>query len=284
MAQTIDVQITFNGKSPILIGDKHTTLSGLANLVRALDHGSQVGPAGTNMLQVQTSVVAAHGTVTAASVQSADTVTIGGVALTATQLRAKGTLTAATAIAGTTCVINGVTFTGVTGAATPGAATFSVDTSNTACATSLAAQVNAFPSSKLTGLVGAISSGAVVTVYARALGTSGNSIPLVGTATVLVASGAHLAGGAAPTNNQFDFVGTDTHVGDDIVRAVKASTSAAIQAVSAHSVTGVVTLTSLVGGLAGNTITLTSSNGGRLAVSGANLASGAASAVTRWFF
>lgn len=287
MANTlIDVQISFSSgvKSPIFTGDRRLSLMSIAKLLYGLNHGSEYRQ-GANYVQVQSSVVAASATATPALVVNADSVTIAGTAITATQRRATGTLTAATAIAGNTCVINGVTFTGADGAVVPGDATFSVDTGNTETATSLAAQINAYASPLLSGIAAAKSASAVVTVYAVNQGTSGNAITLVGTVTTLAASGALLTGGAAIANNTFDFAGTNATTGAALAAAINASTTTAVKQVTAaaDATTGVVTITSKVGGLAGNTLTLTSNNGGRLAVTGSGfLASGSAGATTRW--
>lgn len=289
----ITVQIAFNGPSPIVTKtngtyDKRLTLINLGRLLRGVDHGSQYRPTKQSRVVVQDTTVQASATVTPAAVVAGDTLTIGGTALTATVQRANATLTAATAIAGTTFVLNGVTFTGVTGAAVPGTATFSVDTSNTACAASIAAQINAYGGSTIAGLFRAKSAAAVVTIFASTVGTYLNGTPLVGTATVLVASAATLTGGLAVTNNTFDPTGTNLDTGNAIANAIKTSTSAAMKAIFAPSVvssTGVVTVESKAPGVAGNAVTFVSSNGGRLAVTGSGfLAGGSAGAPFDWGF
>lgn len=288
-AKIISIQLKIPGgvKQPVETGNRWATAVNLAKIIRqGLMGGNLFGLSGSgSYLQVQTDVVAASGTVTPAAVQAADTVTLNGQALTATQKRATGTLTAATAIAGNTCVINGVTFTGVEGEVTPGEATFSVDTGNTETAASLATQINAYSSPLISGIVAARSSSAVCTVYAVNQGTSGNAITLAGTATTLEASGATLENGAAVANNAFDMAGTNVTTGTALAYAINNSTTAAIKLFTAtvNSSTGVVTITAKVGGTGGNAYTFVSSNGTRLAVTGSGtLAGGAASAVTRW--
>lgn len=283
MASTIDVQINFNGKTPIVSGNKRLTLSNLARMLRGMDAGTQYG-LGNSYVQVQSSLVAASATATCASVVNGNTVTIAGTALTATQRRATGTLTCATAIAGNTCVINGVTFTGVSGAAVPGEATFSVDTGDNETAASIVTQVNAYVSPLLDGIVVAKSAAAVVTLYAVNQGTSGNSISLAGTAVTLAASAAFLAGGTAVANNTFDFAGSNSTTADALAYAINNSTTAAIQRVTATASSNVVTITAKVAGVAGNAITLTSVGGTITVTGGGTLGSGSAGEPTRWYF
>lgn len=286
--QIFDIQLSIPSgvKSPINTGDKRVTAVNLAKLIRAgLVDGLSYGLSGSGAyLQVQSSVVAASATATCAAVQSGDTVTIAGTALTATKRRATGTATAASVSAGVTLTVNGVVFTAVNGAVVLGEATFDCSGSDTACATSIAAQVNAYASPLLSGIVEAKSSAAVATLYAKNQGTSGNSLTLASSDGVkLAVSGATFSGGAAIANNTFDYIGTNTETGDALAYAINNSTTAAIQQVTASNSSGVVTVTSKVGGLAGNTITFVSSNGTRLAVTGSGfLASGSAGAATRW--
>jgi phage tail sheath gpL-like len=77
----------------------------------------------------------------------------------------------------------------------------------------------------------------------------------------------------APAAGEFDISGTDTADAVSFCAAVAANATLA-GLVTATSVLGVVTLTAIRGGVSGNAITLASSNGGRLAVSAARLASG----------
>lgn len=91
----------------------------------------------------------------------------------------------------------------------------------------------------------------------------------------------------SPTGNQFDMsLASDTLVAADLVRSINASATALIpNYVVASSAAAVVTLTSAFLGLPGNLTTLASSNGSRLAVSGARLTGGTAdsSAITYSF-
>jgi hypothetical protein len=246
-----------------------TSDSGVVTLTPA-----QYGKLG-NAISIKTKGVVATGTVTCAAVDVDDTVTINGTTLTGKQQRATGTLTAASAVAADTCVVNGVTFTGVAGAVTLGSTNFSIDTGDTETATSLAAQINACTDGRIAGVVTATSAAGVVTVRAVSAGTGGNAITLVGTAVRLAASGATLSGGAAVANNQFEVVGTNTQVAADLARCINASSTALVSShVYAVSTAAVVTLYAKYVGTAGNCITLASSDGTDLAVSGARLSGG----------
>ncbi len=286
MSQTrILLDLTFAGSSPLIAGDRLRTMSNIERLIRGLKHGSHQRAIGgaANTCKTTPTIVAASGTATCATVTTGQTVSIGGTALTAQQSRARATCTPNVAVAGNTLVLNGITFTAVAGAATLGVAEFSIDTSDAATATSLAAQVNAYVDPAINGRVTALVIAAgVVTFIALAEGTSGNSITLTATATRLAVTGSgFLAGGAAIANNKFDFGSGDTLVAASLARAINASTTAAIQQVTATSALGVVTMTAKLGGVGGNAITLTSSDGATLAVTGSGfLTSGSQGATT----
>jgi len=76
-----------------------------------------------------------------------------------------------------------------------------------------------------------------------------------------------------PAADQFDMSGDATAEAVSLVAAINANATLAGM-VLASNVAGVVTVTALNGGVSGNSITLASSNGTRLAVSAARLASG----------
>lgn len=288
----IDIQIDFQGPSPIIVNtdgssDKRTSLVNLARLIRGIDQGAIPRPLRATTIVVQQSIVQASATATPAAVALNDTLSIGGTALTAKQGRASSTVTFASALAADTVTVQGVVFVGTAGAVTPGQATFSIDTSDTAAAASFAAQVNAYAG--LAGVVGARSAAAVATVYAGSIGTAGNAYTIVSSngGRLAVTGAGFLAGGAALTNNQFDFNGSNITTGTDLARAINASTTAAVKQTSAAvaPATGVVTVTAKPPGVAGNAITFTSSNGGRLAVTGSGfLAGGTAGAPLTWTF
>ncbi len=289
MTTRISVQLTFDGPSPLVSGNKRLTAINLAQLISAMNHGSRFRSNGNTgpLLKVTPSMVRATGTATCATVTTGQTVSIGGTALTAQQSRARATCTPNAAVAGNTLVLNGVTFTGTAGAVTLGDATFSIDTSDAATATSLAAQVNAYVDPALSGRVTAlVLASGVVTFVALAEGTSGNAITLTATATRLAVTGSgFLAGGAAVANNKFDFGSGDTLVAASLARAINASTTAAVQQVIATAALAIVSLTAHFAGVAGNTITLTSSDGATLAVTGSGfLSAGTQGATTVYQF
>jgi hypothetical protein len=281
----ICIQIDYNGPSPFVLKsggtqrlDRRLSVINLRRLLYNIDKGGQfrggsLAGAGATTVVVQDTLVQATGTVTMAAVVAADTVTFNGTALTATQLKAKGTLTISAGAGADGGTINGALIT-VTWA-----------TSDTATATALAAAINTSVDPRIAGVVSASSAAGVVTIWSNLNGTIGNAITLVASGTGVTASGANLAGGAAPANNQFDPTGTNNQTAADFVRAFNASTTTALtQNAVASAVNAVVTLTSKQPGLAGNTLTLVSSNGGRLAVSGATLTGGSASNTTQWKF
>jgi len=81
--------------------------------------------------------------------------------------------------------------------------------------------------------------------------------------------------GVKANNTQFSIDGTDTVDAADLVDSITNDTRQGTLAdVTAANVAGVVTLTSTAIGSAGNAVTLASSNGTRLAVSGATFAGG----------
>lgn len=109
----------------------------------------------------------------------------------------------------------------------------------------------------------AAASGTVTCASALAADT----VTINGVVFTAVASGA--------TGNQFNVGGTDTAAATSLAAAINGSATALIQnTVSATSALGVVTISAKVPGVAGNAYTLASSNGSRLAVSGARLTGG----------
>lgn len=113
---------------------------------------------------------------------------------------AAGTVTLASAIAAETVTIGATVFTAASGVVIPGAATFSIDTSDAAAAASLASQVKAHAVAGR--LVRASPSAGVVSLHAIQGGTGGNAIALAKTASGshIVVSGAALAGATAETD------------------------------------------------------------------------------------
>ncbi len=281
MATRYSINIaTGDHAQPMVSGNKELSLERLVNFLNRLKSG---GYPGATTLTVRNSLVPATGTVTctASGIDVDDTVTIGGTALTAKQHYAKGTITCSAADAGDNVVVGATTFVGTTGAVTLGAATYSVDTGNTEAAASLAAQINAHAVAST--VVTASAAAGVVTLRAIASGTAGNSIVLTSTdGTDLAVSGAGtLTGGTAVGANQFDMSGTDAQTATSLAAAINANATLAAQ-VSASAANNVVTITALVAGVAGNGISLASSDA-QLAVSAANLAGGTESSFTLSF-
>lgn len=86
-----------------------------------------------------------------------------------------------------------------------------------------------------------------------------------------------IADGATPVGNQFSVGASDTACATNLAAAInKGERLDATSKVTATSAVGVVTVTARTAGTAGNSITLASSDGTDLAVSGATLAGGAA--------
>lgn len=264
-ADATSLVAAINGSTDARIANLVTASSALGVVTVTANEKGGLG----NGVTIKTNGVVAKGTVTVvvALTDLDDTVSINGTALTAKQQRATGTLTAVSSVAGDTFVLDGVTFTAAAGAVVLGAATFSIDTSDTATATSIAAQINGHAA--FTGKLTATSSAGVVTIRAVTAGTAGNSITLLGTAIKLAASAGTLANGAAVANNEFEFSpgSTATQVAADIVRCVNASSTALVSShVTATSELGVVTLWANYPGTAGNQITIASSDADGLAV------------------
>lgn len=126
--------------------------------------------------------------------------TIAAAIATAIGKHSSGTVTFAAAQAADNVVIGATTFVGTTGAVTPGAATYSIDSSNNAAAASLVTQVNAHAVASL--LVTASALSAVVTLKAQASGSAGDSIVLTSTnGTRVAVSGAGTLTGSSPAQD-----------------------------------------------------------------------------------
>jgi len=307
---TYSLNITADdGETPVSTDANKTALL-LRNLFFKLASGHN---AGDYSVKCRTATVTATGTVTAAAVQNADTVTINGQALTATQHHsrgtvtptvsgidvadtltingtvltarqhhAKGTVTFSAADAGDNVTIGATTFVGTAGAVTPGAATYSIDTGNNETATSLAAQVTAHAVAST--VVTATAASAVVTLRAVASGTAGNSIVLTSTdgTDVAVSGSGTLSGATAVAANEFDVSGTDAQACTSIAAAINAATALS-GIVTATASSTVVTVRAVTAGAGGDAITL-ASNDAQLAVSGANLTGGATVANNQFDF
>lgn len=101
----------------------------------------------------------------------------------------------------------------------------------------------------------------------------------VAAADTVTINGVELTASSTPAGEaQFEIDGDNTADAAALVACINAH-STLQYIVSAANVLGVVTITCLIPGVIGNSITLASSNGTRAAVSGARLASGAGHAV-----
>lgn len=112
--------------------------------------------------------------------------------------RASGTVTAASVVAADTVTVDGRVYTAIANDATVGLNQFRIGTTDTECATNLKNAINLGEQADATSKVTASSSAAVVTITARAEGTGGNSIALAtSNNTRLAKSGTTLANGTA---------------------------------------------------------------------------------------
>lgn len=165
-------------------------------------------------------------TVVVASTANGNTVTINGVATTATQHNSRGTVTCASVSAADTVTVNGVVFTAVNGG-TPTSVQFDMSGSDTADAASLVSAINAHPT--LSGVVTAANAAGVVTIRAVTAGAGGDAITLASSTGVrLAVSGATLSGGATVVENQFDFGGTDIQTATALAAAINLDTDALV--------------------------------------------------------
>lgn len=172
---TLKLRVTTGINTATLVRDyertvsaKYPTVQSIADLINSILAGCQRTPS-VNVM-VEESEGLATGTVTLASAQAADTVTL-----------------------------NGVVFTAVSGAA--GANQFDISGGNTTGAASLAAAINASVSALVAGYVVASANGAVVTIASAFRGLPGNQVTLAtSNGSRLAPSGTRLAGGTADAN------------------------------------------------------------------------------------
>lgn len=177
---------------------------------------------------VRAGLVPAWGTGVLATIAAADTVTIGGQALTCTKQNATGTIQIGASIDVDDSVdINGVTFTGKA-AESISAAQFKCDGTATAAATSLAACINGSTSALIKNIVWATSSADTVTVRAHLRGIAGNVIPTVASDGDITCAAATLTAGAAWVVNQFDPSGNNAIAGRNLCEAINKTTTAII--------------------------------------------------------
>jgi hypothetical protein len=206
----------------------------------------RLGETGTRQTAtLEYSLLNARAIVTAAAVANADTVTINGTAITATQKRASCTVTVASINANDTVTVNGVVFTAK--AEPSGNYQFDSDGSDTTVAAALVAKINAATirtedsvnGAGVYNKIEAKNSAGVITLYAIAEGTAGNSYTIAtsnGTRLAITNdSSGNFANGAAAVNNEFDYIGDNTRTARSICNCIAASTTAAI---SSHVIAG----------------------------------------------
>ena len=254
---------------------------------------------GTLTLSGAVAVTPADGTVICASVlpiQSADgTVTLASALAIA---KATGTITCLAALAGDTVTVNGLVYTAVAGAKANNTK-FSIDTGNNETAADLADSITNDSRTGTLNDVTATSSTNVVTCQQTVGGAGGNNTTLASSNGVrLAVSGATFTGGvnadtvtvnglvytavagAKANNTEFSIDTSDNAAATDLAASITADARTPVTVPSidqtAVAVGAVVTITASTPGTGGNSIDLSSSNGTRLAVSGAFLAGGAA--------
>ena len=207
---------------------------------------------------------------------------------------ADGTVTCVSAIANDTVNVNGLVYTGVAGAKANDTE-FSIDTSDTACATDLADSIDDDTRVGLVSDLTATNSSGVVTIVSTALGVGGNAVALSSSdGGTLAVSAANLTGGvdadtvtvnglvytavagARANDTEFSTDTSNNATATDLAAAITADVRSGTSGdVTASETSAVVTCTTDVAGTAGDAITIVSSDGGTLAVTGSgNFTSG----------
>lgn len=269
----------------------NSTTAGIAGVVVATNPSSgvvtvtaaQPGLSG-NGITIENLGVVATATITCAAVDEDDAIAINGVTITAKDEPADDDIE------------------------------FAVLGTNALTAAALGAVINGTDEAMVNQYVRALVRSNVVHLFAKHGGTIGNANTLTttdGTDLALAVTNGRFAGGtvtqhegvqasgtvtlASATNgqtvtvngvvftahtdteaaNQFSIAGSDTEDAASLVKAINNSTTAAAREVFATSTDDVVTITARRGGPIGNIITLASSDGTTLAVTGARLENGA---------
>ena len=258
-----------------------------------LDSGESDKATGTITLASAQALAKATGTITMASalanVFSTGTVTLASALAHAF---ATGTVTCATVIQGNTLIANGNVYTAVDGAKLDNTE-FSVDTGNNECAADLADSINNDTRPGTAGDISANAVGAVVTLTSDEVGVAGNAVTLSSSGATLAVSGATFSGGvdadtltvnALPytavagvksDNTEFSIDTDDDTAAADLADSINNDTRPGTTGdISASATLAVVTFTTDVAGVAGDLITLVSSDGVTLAVSGATFSGG----------
>ena len=210
---------------------------------------------------------------------------------------ATGTAQCTTVLADDTITVNGLLYTAVSG--TPAEDEFDIDTGDNETATSLAAQITADTRSGTLNDVTATSSTDTVTMTQTVTGVGGNATTLAQVGDTITLSGAVFTGGSDPDNvtvngllytavagaktdfTEFTMSGTDTVNATDLAHSIHNDTRSGTSGdISASSSAAVVTAITDVAGTGGNAITLVSSDGTRIGVSGSGTLTGGVTAET----
>jgi hypothetical protein len=207
---------------------------------------------------------------------------------------ADGTVTCDSVQAGDTVTVNGLVYTAVAGAKADDTE-FSVDTSDDDTANDLADSINNDTRTGTLGVVSAVAVTDTVTITTDVEGVAGDAVTLVssnGTRLAVSGSGTLTGGvdadtvtvnglvytavdGAKADNTQFSIDTSDDDAAADLADSIDNDTrTGTLGGVSATATTDTVTIVTDVEGTDGNAVTLASSNGTRLAVSGAVFSGG----------
>jgi hypothetical protein len=210
-----------------------------------------------------------------------------------TAVAATGTITLASCAAGTVILVNGVPFTAKGSAATTGNNEFDVSGADSADATALAAAINASTTAGIAGVLTASANSATVTVTSSLPGLAGNAITIenlgvVATGTITCAgvdnndtvtiNGVTLTAKTTVSDATIEWAvgATDAATATNLAALINSTATNALitKHVRALARSAVVHLFAKHGGKGGNAITLASSDGTDLAVSGARLTGG----------
>jgi hypothetical protein len=199
----------------------------------------------------------------------------------AVQVTATGSVTVTTTplVAGQVLTIGGVDLTATAGARTPGANNFNATLGSVNLLAAEIAAALSDANNSFQGIVTASAAGAQVTLTAVDGGAAGNSVTLTTTLTGVLLSAATLTGGVdgdtvtingldltavsgarTSGNNDFSVDGTNFDVAQSLADAINDPANALVAYVSATAEFGEVTITSLLVGVLGNDIGLSTTS------------------------
>ncbi len=260
-----------------------------ADLAASITADARAGTVGDTTAVAVGAVVTITTTVTGTGGNAVTLVSSNG-----TRLAVSGAGTLTGGVTADTITANGLVYTAVAGVKANNTQ-FSIDTSNNAAAADFADSVNNDVRAGTLNDLSAVAVTDTVTLTQTVAGAGGNATTLTSSSTGvrLITSGATFANGrnadtvtinglvytavagARANNTQFSIDTSDTAAATDLAAAITAdSRSGTLNDVTATSLNAVVTCTQTVSGAGGNATTLVSSNGTRLAVSGAGTFTG----------